>query len=208
MAGLPNDNHGKIVLTGAPSTGKTSTAAVLHHSYGTLLTTVPDAAALLWTGGFPSGDSELEVRARLRAVYAVQRELEEIMALRAHGGALVCDRGSLDALVEWPGSEEDFFEEIGSSMGREIARYDWVLHLDIAPPASLHRSREPTDDERRAEILNQKVKWAWRLHPRRLIIPASDSFLDKLHVARRIVGAILNGGENAFLESLIVASPY
>ena len=45
---------------------------------------------------------------------------------------ILCDRGSLDGLAYWPGSEEDFFDKMESSLEKEMKRYDAVIFFETA----------------------------------------------------------------------------
>lgn len=172
-------------MTGGPSAGKTSIVEILARSAQDSVTIVEEAASLLYRGGFPRSVDADQRKSRQYAIYAVQKALEEIATIEAKERTLVCDRGSLDGLAYWPGAEESFFEKIGSSMAQEIARYDWVIHLDTAGPADYQTSTVRIENSAEAEEINMHVKQAWRNHPQRLIIPPSSNFADKISLAVR-----------------------
>lgn len=181
----------KIVLTGGPSAGKTSLAEVLTRTYSERINIVPEAASILFKGGFPRNKHILQTECQQRAIYFVQRELENAIALESGERTLICDRGSLDALAYWPTSEQDFFKSVGSSMDSEIARYKWVIHLETASRANYKASAIRTESSDQAELINEKVKQAWRSHPQRIVIPNSSDFPTKIKLAIQIVKAIL-----------------
>ncbi len=181
----------KIVLTGGPSAGKTSIIDILYRSDWYEMAVVQEAASVLFRGGFPRSKDHIHVRCQQRAIYHVQRELEEIGAIEAFHRALICDRGSLDGLAYWPDDEASFFKSVSSSMEKEIVRYDWVIHLDTASAADYQSSEIRREGSDEAVVMNQKVKHAWRLHPNRLIIPNNSDFLQKVDIALKVVKMIL-----------------
>lgn len=182
----------KIVLTGGPSAGKTSITEILLRSHWDRLGVVREAAFLLFHGGFPRSDDPIQIRCQQRAIYHVQRELEEIGAIECQQRQLVCDRGSLDGLAYWPGTEDEFFQALTTTMDREVARYSWVIHLDTAPPKGYRLTNVRTESEAKAHILNERVHHAWRCHPNRIIVPSTTDFLEKVRSTIKIVTSILD----------------
>ncbi len=183
----------KIVLTGGPSAGKTSLVDILHRAESHRLSVVPEAASILFRGGFPRSVEDPQTFCQQRAIFAVQVELERIGELESEGRHLVCDRGTLDGLAYWPGDEESFFANMNSSMAAEIARYDWVIHLESASAEHYEQSPVRTETPSRAAELDRRVRSAWRLHQNRLIIPNNRHFLKKIDLATRASEMILSG---------------
>lgn len=184
----------KIALTGGPSAGKTSIVEILYRNEWSRLHVVPEAASILFRGGFPRGSGDRQARCQQRAIYHIQTALEEIAFIESPNKTLVCDRGSLDGLAYWPGDEASYFNAIGSSMEQELARYDWVLHLDTAPPFDYRSTSIRKESDAEARFLNEKVRTAWRQHPRRFIVPNTNDFIQKVDIAMSIVRMILEGG--------------
>lgn len=183
----------KIVLTGGPAAGKTSVVETLYRNSRDRIIVCPEAASILFSGGFPRLKTPDQVKCQQRAIYHVQKELEEISFLEANGRAVVCDRGSLDGLAYWPSDGESFFAAVSSSMQKEIERYDWVIHLDTAAKENYQNNPVRSETELEAQEVNERVKHHWSLHPRRLIIPNSADFIAKLQLAVWIVDLILEG---------------
>ncbi len=89
---------------------------------------LPEAASLVFGGGFPRGELLESRRAAQRAIFHVQRELER--EAEAHGPAIVlCDRGTVDGLAYWPGDADQLWSEVASDEARELTRYAAVIHL-------------------------------------------------------------------------------
>ena len=94
---------------------------------------------------------------------------------------ILCDRGTLDGVAYWPGSPAEYFEDLGLSRDRELARYDAVIHL--RPPDREHGYQpspmRPESAEQAASI-DQRIDAAWAGHPRRLVVESDPDFLRKL----------------------------
>lgn len=185
----------KIVITGGPSGGKTTLIEGLQKELGSIVAVVPEAATILYRGGFPRPNSKKTQAPTQRAIYAVQQELESLVVLQNPKAKLiVCDRGSLDGIAYWPKSEKDFLKSLQTSRRHELGRYDWVIHLDTASRDS-YDTHNPirTESFEEAESLNEKVKKAWSGHPRRFIITQNEDFLSKMTLSLAVVRAILDG---------------
>jgi hypothetical protein len=161
------------------------------------VTLVPEAASILWGGGWPRRKTLAGVQHQQRAIYYVQREAEGLLANENPDRLLICDRGSLDGLAYWPGpgSGETFLSSVGSRLESEIQRYHCVIHLDTAPK-SAYDSTNPLRNETWEEAweLNQRIKAAWSSHPRVVVIPGhASAFIEKLGQALFVVEQVLEG---------------
>lgn len=194
----------KLALTGGPSGGKTTLANTLAREFSHQVVIVPEAASLIFAGGFPRKSGTHHVEARQRAIYFVQRELEHVLVKDNPNRLLVCDRGSLDGAAYWPHDEPDFLSSVSSDLETEVSRYDWVIHLDTAPK-SYYDTTNPLRVEgfEEAWALNEKVKEAWATHPQRLVINNKGHFLDKLHRALFAVQEIIAGVPYATIQNRI-----
>lgn len=184
----------KIAVTGGPSGGKTTFLEALKKELGHKCTVVPEAASILYRGGFPRLKSTSALIHTQRAIYYTQKEIEELIATESKSHLIVCDRGSLDSIAYWPANENDFFLNINSSKQIELDRYDWVIHLDTAG-ADSYDSSNPlrTETYEEAAILNEKVKLAWQGHKQRLIIGHQQDFLSKMSTAMKVIKDIQAG---------------
>jgi nicotinamide riboside kinase len=182
----------KIALTGGPSGGKTTLLDALKKEFGSKIKIAPEAATILYRGGFPriqtySGQFHAQV-----AILHTQRHLEDVLLENFPDRLLVCDRGSLDSLAYWPDTEEHFFKTINSSREIEFARYPCIIHLDTAFEVDYDISNPiRTESFGDALLLNQKIKQSWEGHPNRIIIPAEGDFFSKLKKATEIVAGML-----------------
>src|ERR1041385_7974553 len=102
----------RIVLTGGPGAGKTAVLELIRQSFCPHVKVLPEAAGILFGGGFPRGPAVTQRKAAQRAIFYVQRELESVWA--AEDAAIVlCDRGTVDGAAYWPGPE-DFWSSVGT----------------------------------------------------------------------------------------------
>lgn len=182
----------KIAITGGPSGGKTTLIENLRRELGQKCTIVPEAASILYRGGFPRLKSNAGFEHAQRAIYATQKELEDLMIKSYPGTLIICDRGSLDSVAYWPtDSEVSFFQSIGTSEEYELLRYDWVIHLDTAHE-DFYDYSNPLRTETYAEAweLNQKIKHVWSHHPRQITIPHNSDFMSKMSSAMAMIRSI------------------
>lgn len=195
----------KIAVTGGPSGGKTTLIDALQKDSGHKCAIVPEAASILYRGGFPRFKEAIGVVHAQKAIYYTQRELEELMGSISQKPLLICDRGSLDAIAYWPHGEENFFESIHSTQEKELARYDWVLHLDTADH-NFYDISNPirTETYQEAAALNTAIKNAWAGHPRRIIISHSEDFFGKMATALSVIKAILAQKSSAEIQKEIL----
>ncbi|MFP5519542.1 MAG: ATP-binding protein [Bdellovibrionia bacterium] len=187
----------KIAITGGPSGGKTTLIEALKKELGPQCAVVPEAASILYKGGYPRSRSVVALMHTQKAIYYTQRELEAQIISDYDQRLVVCDRGSLDAEAYWPKeSELSFFEAVNSTRNQELARYDWVLHLDTASqdfydtsnPIRLESYHEAMD-------LNERIKKAWNGHPKRIVIGQNSDFLSKMMTSLAVIRAIMAHGE-------------
>lgn len=182
----------KIAITGGPSGGKTTLIDALKKELGQSCAIVPEAASILYRGGFPRfKDASGQIHTQ-KAIYYTQRELEELILIESKKALIVCDRGSLDSVAYWPYDEANFLTAISSTKESEWARYDWVIHLDTAD-TDYYDTTNPirTETHQEAESLNEKIKKAWEGHPRRVIISQSSDFLSKMTTSLAVIRAIM-----------------
>lgn len=183
----------KIAITGGPSGGKTTLIEALKIEFGVKVKIVPEAASILYKGGFPRVKSYDGYYHAQKAIFFTQRELEELRAKTHPEALIVCDRGSLDSLAYWPDTEEHFYKTLETDRKTELARYDWIIHLDTATEPDYDATNEiRTENFSEALLLNDKIKKSWEGHPQRIIITAESDFFGKMKKATNVIDAILN----------------
>lgn len=180
----PNVGAGfRIVLTGGPGGGKTTAADLFRREIGERVVVVPEAATLLFSGGFPRS-SELHARESLQcAVYHVQRNLEDVQSALYPDRILLCDRGTIDGAAYWPDGAQSFFDAVGTTHEQEFARYDAVLFFESAAVGGhLIEGGNPTRVESAEEAIavDRRLRSVWGAHPRFVMVPHNPSFVRKI----------------------------
>ncbi|NNE74545.1 MAG: AAA family ATPase [Acidimicrobiales bacterium] len=179
----------RVVVTGGPGGGKTTAADLFRREIGERVIVVPEAATLLFSGGFPRPDEPEAARSAQTAIYHVQRNLENIQSARYPNRLQVCDRGTVDSGAYWPDGPDGpdgFFEMVGSSLEAELSRYDAVIFFESAACGGLgfeSENRFRTESQEQAAELDHKLRSLWRNHPRFMLIPHTTSFFRKMTMA-------------------------
>jgi predicted ATPase len=184
----------RVVLTGGPGAGKTAVLEMVRNSLCQHVRVLPEAASIVFGGGFPREDDPTCRRAEQRAIYFVQRELE--VTGEAHAPAvLLCDRGTLDGLAYWPGPVDDFWGSTHTTLATELARYDLVVHLRTPRSSQGYNHQNPlrTESASAAAQIDERISAVWEQHPRRVVVEASGDFLDKAVTALAVLRAELPG---------------
>lgn len=177
-----------MVITGGPGAGKTAVLEVVQRELCHHVTVLPEAASILWKGGFPRKSTTPARRSAQRAIVRVQIELQRIAIEDTNSSLILCDRGTLDGLAYWPGDEDDYFAELGTTREKELARYAAVIQL--RPPDLRHgyttMIHRPESAEEAARI-DAKITHAWGGHPHHTIIESEADFLIKLEQALLLI---------------------
>jgi hypothetical protein len=190
----------RIVVTGGPGGGKTTAADLFRREIGDRVVVVPEAATMLFSGGFPRATDDESRRAAQRAIFQVQRNVEDVQSALFPGRILLCDRGTVDGAAYWPGPPEDFFRDLGTTLDSELARYDAVLFFESAAVGGMsieggNPVRVETDVQ--AAELDGRLRELWSRHPRFFFVPHNHSFFRKLTLGLAALESIVAQAERA-----------
>jgi len=179
----PSRQCRRIVLTGGPGGGKTTAADLFRREIGDRVVIVPEAATILFQGGFPRSREAGPRRITQTAIYQVQRYLEDVQESLYPGRTLLCDRGTVDGAAYWPAAGRDYFRSIGTTLQEELSRYDAVIFFETAAVggASIEGGnpmRNETLEE--AAALDAKLRALWSQHPHFTLVPHNPSFFKKI----------------------------
>jgi hypothetical protein len=170
----------KIVLTGAPSSGKSSALDAIAVLKPEHIVLVPESAVVLLKGGFPapSHDDLEQIRSFQKSILVVQENLEHICSLKnSDASHMILDRAKLDGAAFWPPGIEDYLQNFPVRINEELSKYDHVLFLELPKKehfggvhqARFHNYEQSLESERRLE----KV---WGGHPSFIRIAAHQDF--------------------------------
>lgn len=170
----------RIVLTGGPGAGKTALLEMIRQSFCSHVKVLPEAAGVVFGGGFPREDDSACRRAAQQAIFYVQRALE-VTGDSHHPAIVLCDRGTIDGLAYWPGAPDEFWSSVGATVDGELRRYDAVIHLRTPDADHGYNHQNPlrTESAAGAADIDRRIAQAWQGHPRRFIVESAADFLDK-----------------------------
>ena len=177
-----------VVLTGGPGGGKTAILEMARRYFCRHVVLLPEAASIVFGGGFPRLDTAPALRAAQRAIFRVQRELE-LMAVEDHQACMViCDRGTLDGAAYWPGPRWSFYEQLGITLEEEMARYAAVIHIEVPTKnAYYHKNGIRHESLPQARAIDKRIARTWSAHPHQLLVSSQAGFLDKATYALELL---------------------
>lgn len=166
----------RIVVTGAPGSGKAAFLELARQTLCEHVEVLPNAARILFGGGFPHRPGLAAMRPAERAIFHLQSALESAALAKDELSAMICDRGTLDTLAYWPGRREDFFLETATTEYEEIQKYEAVIHF-----------RLPESAPREARDIDNRLVEIWTSHPRRILLDDTRDLLANMGTALDIV---------------------
>ncbi len=185
----------KIVVTGGPGGGKTTALDLFKREFKNKVNIVPEAATLLFENGIHREEEPGRVKLLQKAIFKLQHTLEDNFCMLYPNSLQVCDRGTLDGLAYWGEGAETFFEELGTSMEAEIARYDAVIFFETAAASNKHdiKSNNPyrSEGSKAAIELDQKLQKIWKQHPHFHFVPSDNSFMNKITLGVSTIDKVL-----------------
>ncbi|WP_286266515.1 AAA family ATPase [Thalassotalea atypica] len=173
----------RIVLTGGPGGGKTTALDLIRREFAGKIALVPESATMIFSGGIERTMDDDVLKAQQTAIFHLQKNLEDIQRATYQDCLILCDRGSLDGLAYWPGSNEDFFKTMNTSLDEELNRYDAVIFFETAAKSGENiRSNNPirNESDQKAIELDDKLQQVWSKHPNFNLVGSSESFIRKV----------------------------
>lgn len=187
--GEPAHEPALVAITGGPGGGKTAVLQLAARAFCEHVAVLPEAAGIVFGGGFPRHDTEPGRRAAQMAIFHVQREVERLVIEERRVAIALCDRGTIDGLAYWTGPRTAYWERVGSTLEQEIDRYAAVVHLQTPDLAEGYNHDNPlrVESAQDARALDETIATAWETHPRRFVIPTADDFTDKALAALKTI---------------------
>lgn len=179
--GNVHENTQLIAVTGGPGAGKTAVLQMAQRSFCRHVAFLPEAASVIFGGGFPRHSTYSGRCAAQRAIFYVQREAERLALEEGRFAAAFCDRGTVDGSAYWPGEPAELFGQVGTSLAEQVARYAAVIHLRTPDGERGYNHDNPLRKESAEEAarIDERIAEVWQGHPNRFVIDSADDFADK-----------------------------
>lgn len=176
-----------IVLTGGPGAGKTAVLELVRKVLCEHITILPEAASILFGGGFWRKNTIPARAAAQRAIFHVQKELERIVKDEMKTAVGLCDRGSIDGLAYWPQDERSYWQELNTTREIEFSRYEAIIHLRTPLADQGYNNVNPVriENAKQAVEIDKKLLQVWEGHPNHFVIGNQDNFFKKADEAIR-----------------------
>lgn len=174
-----------VVLTGGPGAGKTAILETIKKVLPESTAILPEAASILFNGGFWRLPSITAKASAQRAIFHIQKEMETIVREENLWKLALCDRGSLDGLAYWPLNENDFWKMCNTNLKEELDKYYAVIHLRTPSKEHGYNHQNPlrTESVAMAKEIDDKIAKIWEKHPNYISINSSENFLIKAEMA-------------------------
>jgi hypothetical protein len=182
-----------VAVTGGPGAGKTAILEMALRSFCAHVGVLPEAAGVVFGGGFPRHESNAARRSAQRAIFHIQRELEALVIGERQIAVALCDRGTVDGAAYWPGPVDEYWQELGATLEQELSRYSAVIHLQT-PAANRgynHDNILRVESATEAQELDRRIMAVWDRHPNRFLVSSEDEFVRKAARALELVRAEL-----------------
>ncbi len=182
-----------IVLTGGPGAGKTAVLELVRKVLCEHVAVLPEAASILFGGGFWRLESLTARKAAQRTIFHVQNEMQKLVFDEKKWSMGLCDRGTLDGLAYWPGEKEAFLRELNTSMETEFKKYNAVVHLRSPNLENGYNHQNPLRIESAdlAAKIDQRINEAWKAHPNYILIDSTENFIEKVQRATKVIQAFV-----------------
>lgn len=184
-----HDSTDLIVLTGGPGAGKTAALEFVRKIFCEHAAILPEAASILFGGGFWRMESVSAKKAAQIAIYHVQKEMENLVLGEKKWTIGLCDRGTLDGHAYWPGQRDDFFNHLETALDAEYKRYNAVIHLQSPSLDTGYNHQNPIRIEtaHQASEIDKKIHEIWKNHPNYFLIESKADFSEKVNLAVRAI---------------------
>jgi predicted ATPase len=186
-----------IVLTGGPGAGKTAILEIARKQLAHDATILPEAASIIFGGGFWRIQTITARMAAQRAIYYVQREMENLVFQENIWKYALCDRGTIDGLAYWPRTKSLFWHELQTTQEREFSKYSAVIHLRTPSAALGYNNQNPIRIESATEAarIDSRIAEIWEKHPHYYQIPSTVNFLDKAKATLDLISSLISATE-------------
>ena len=191
----PIDATQFIVITGGPCAGKTAVLEFVRKIFCQHVAILPEAAGILFSGGFWRLQSVSAQNAAQKAIYHVQTEMESLVLEEKRWVLGLCDRGTLDGLAYWQGHEKNFFNCLNTTKDKEYAKYTAIIHLKTPDASSGYNHKNPirVETPQVALEIDHRIGEIWKDHPAYVSIESTEDFFTKVNIATQTIHKLTAG---------------
>lgn len=178
-----------VVLTGGPGAGKTAVLEMMKKMLCEHVAILPESASIIFGGGFWRLETPTGRTAAQKAIFHIQRDMEELVLNEKKWALGLCDRGTLDGVAYWPSDEETFWSTLGTSRDIEYRRYQAVIHLRSPSETHGYNHKNPLRIETalQAQSIDEKIHLIWSGHPKYRQVESSANFMEKANRAIQLI---------------------
>ena len=178
-----------IVITGGPGAGKTAVLELVKKLLAPETVILPEAASIIFKGGFWRLESSSGRAAAQRAIFHIQNEMETLVKDEKKWQMGLCDRGSLDGVAYWPYEEDSFWKMCNTDFKTELLKYYAVIHLHTPSDNQGYNHSNPlrTESAAFASVIDKKIEAIWAQHPRYHSIDSHSDFMTKAQTAIELI---------------------
>ncbi|AZZ37272.1 hypothetical protein CIK05_10890 [Bdellovibrio sp. qaytius] len=182
-----------VVLTGGPGAGKTAVLEFVRKALCEHIAILPEAASILFGGGFWRLDSRSGKMAAQRAIYHVQEEMQRLVLEERKWSMGLCDRGTLDGLAYWPEANSEFYDVLNTNLEMEFKKYKAVIHLRSPTLEKGYNYQNPirVESAELAAKIDENIHEIWKNHSNYFVIESTDDFTAKLQLATKCIQSLI-----------------
>ncbi len=193
---LGRDSHPfRVVLTGGPGGGKSTAADLLRREIGERVIVVPEAATMLFAGGFPAtGRSPGASQARRPRSTTCNATSRTSRPPSTPNGSCCAIEAPSTAAPTGRTVPTTSTRASAARTSRSSLRYDAVIFFETAALGSHgFESENPvrTETQQEAVELDGRLRELWAPHPWFTVIPHSASFFRKMTVGLGILESLI-----------------
>jgi predicted ATPase len=187
----------RIVLTGGPGAGKSRISDALAAADPSGIYHVHEAATQVYQS-LGSRWDRMDVTNRKsaqRQIYRLQVDQEARAAAAARPDQiLLLDRGTIDGAAYWPDGPDAYWLDLGTTLPRELARYDAVIWLQTSAVLGEYdgdQSNPVRFEAPEAAIASgQLLRKLWGGHPNLKMVDAFKEFDEKIAAVSAVLKSL------------------
>lgn len=124
-----------------------------------------------------------------RKIYRLQVEQEDRLSSEHPGKVLLLDRGTIDGAAYWPDGADDYWQDLGTTLAAQLARYDRVVWMQTCAAVGAYDGDASNtcrfEDADAAIASGNLLAMLWSGHPRLMKVDAFTDLDEKVREVKR-----------------------